>query len=305
MQKDDYVEAEAAYRQALRIGPDNNKMCNLGICLMKQGRIPEAKETLKQVRPAVVDSIRGADSHLKAFERAQEMLRDLEAKLLGHAGQDRFDQNWLFEAFGGSALIWQPQPCVDYLMLPPPRDQFADENVNNSLNPKAELTSSNALNIDAPPFFSSKLTKDLSAVHHQLHDPLGNLKRTRSWHSLEKAPQPKVAAPATAEREFSHRSSTSVEEEGDTWPELPDHNAFNEAIVAAVLAPVLADDEGDANSTNSSSKSPALCERKMGKRLRIFEDNNSGNQLIADAVDVRSGEDEGDELLLLRLILFA
>ena len=59
--------------------------------------------------------------------------------------------------------------------------------------------------------------------------------------------------------------------EGDTWPELPDHNAFNEAIVAAVLAPLLADEEGDANSTNSSSKSPGLCERKMGKRLRIFE----------------------------------
>ncbi|RWW21034.1 hypothetical protein BHE74_00027717 [Ensete ventricosum] len=280
MQKDNYVEAEAAYRRALRIGPDNNKMCNLGICLMKQGRIPEAKETLKQVRPAAVDSIRGADSHLKAFERAQEMLRDLEAKLLGHAGQDRFDQNWLFESFGGSALIWQPQPCVDYLMLPPLRDQFADENVNSlnrvSSNPRTEeLASSNALNIDAPPFFSSKLMKDLSAVHHhQLHDPLGNLKRTRSWHSLEKAPQPKVAAAATGEREFSCRSSTSIEEEGDddTWPELPDHNAFNEAIVAAVLAPVLADEEeGNANnSTDSSSKkSPALCERK---RLRIFED---------------------------------
>ncbi|RRT42318.1 hypothetical protein B296_00049501 [Ensete ventricosum] len=281
MQKDNYVEAEAAYRRALRIGPDNNKMCNLGICLMKQGRIPEAKETLKQVRPAAVDSIRGADSHLKAFERAQEMLRDLEAKLLGHAGQDRFDQNWLFESFGGSALIWQPQPCVDYLILPPLRDQFADENVNSlnrvSSNPRTEeLASSNALNIDAPPFFSSKLMKDLSAVHHhQLHDPLGNLKRTRSWHSLEKAPQPKVAAAATGEREFSCRSSTSIEEEGDddTWPELPDHNAFNEAIVAAVLAPVLADEEeGNANnnSTDSSSKkSPALCERK---RLRIFED---------------------------------
>lgn len=269
MHKDNYVEAEAAYRQALRIGPDNNKMCNLGICLMKQGRIPEAKETLKQVRPAVVDSIRGADSHLKAFERAQEMLRDLEAKLLGHAGQDRFDQKWLFEAFGGSALIWQPQPCVDHLMLPPLRDQFADENVS-SLNRVSSNTSGNALNIDAPPFLSSKLTKDLSAVHHQLHDPLGNLKRTRSWQSLEKAPQPKFATAATAEREFSSRSSTSIEEEGDTWPELPDHNAFNEAIVAAVLAPLLADEEGDdANSTNSSSKSPGLCERK---RLRIFED---------------------------------
>ncbi|RWV91910.1 hypothetical protein BHE74_00024005 [Ensete ventricosum] len=252
MQKDNYVEAEAAYRRALLIGPDNNKMCNLGICLMKQGRIPEAKETLKRVRPAVVDSLRGADSHLKAFERAQEMLRDLEAKLSGHSNHGRFDQNWLFEAFTGSASIWQPQPCVDYLMLPPPpRDQFADENVDSlnrtSSNIKPELTSGNALNIDAPPFFSSKLMKD--------HDPLGNLKRTRSG---------QAPAKVAAEGEISGRRCTSVEETVGKWPELPDNNAFDEAIVAAVLAPVLA----DAN----NSKSPALCEGKMGKRLKIFED---------------------------------
>ncbi|WOK94688.1 protein POLLENLESS 3-LIKE 2 [Canna indica] len=279
MQKDNYVEAEAAYRRALIIGADNNKMCNLGICLMKQGRITEAKETLKQVRPAVVDSIRGADSHLKAFERAQEMLRDLEAKLLGHPGQDRFDQSWLFEAFVGSSSIWQPQPCADYMMLPPPppRDQFADENVNSlnrvsASNLKAELPpTSNALNIDAPPFISSKLLKDI--VQQNLHDSLANLKRTRSGNALEKALQPKVKTPAAANREFGRRSSASVlEEAADKWPELPDNKEFDEAIVAAILAPVLAEENGDASNSNSSSKSPALCEGKMGKRLKIFQD---------------------------------
>ncbi|KAH0911837.1 hypothetical protein HID58_035158 [Brassica napus] len=49
MQRDNFVEAEDAYRRALSIAPDNNKMCNLGICLMKQGRIDEAKETLRRV----------------------------------------------------------------------------------------------------------------------------------------------------------------------------------------------------------------------------------------------------------------
>jgi len=44
--QNNYTEAEEAYRRALSIAPDNNKMCNLGICLMKQGRIGEAKETL-------------------------------------------------------------------------------------------------------------------------------------------------------------------------------------------------------------------------------------------------------------------
>ncbi|KAG2313628.1 hypothetical protein Bca52824_025185 [Brassica carinata] len=74
MQRDNFVEAEDTYRKALSISPDNNNMCNLGICLMKQGRIDEAKETSRRVKPAVVDGPRGVDSHLKDYERAQQML---------------------------------------------------------------------------------------------------------------------------------------------------------------------------------------------------------------------------------------
>ncbi|MBL7309501.1 hypothetical protein INQ13_24210, partial [Escherichia coli] len=88
------------------------KMCNLGICLMKQGRVHEAKDVLKQVRPAGVDGLRGADSHLKAYERAQEMLRDLVVKLVGRPGWEQLavDKNWLFDALlmGSSSSIWQP-----------------------------------------------------------------------------------------------------------------------------------------------------------------------------------------------------
>ncbi|WZZ79179.1 hypothetical protein YC2023_099751 [Brassica napus] len=74
MESDNFAEAEDAYRRALSIAPDNNKMCNLKNCLMKQGRINEAKEMLRLVKPAVVDGPRGVDSHLKAYERAQQML---------------------------------------------------------------------------------------------------------------------------------------------------------------------------------------------------------------------------------------
>nr|VDD55124.1 unnamed protein product [Brassica oleracea] len=74
MQSDNFAEAEDAYRRALSIAPDNNKMCNLKNCLMKQGRINEAKEMLRLVKPAVVDGPRGVDSHLKDYERAQQML---------------------------------------------------------------------------------------------------------------------------------------------------------------------------------------------------------------------------------------
>ena len=109
-QQNYYIKAEEAYRCALSIAPGNNKMCNLGICLMKQGRIGEAKETLYQVKPTVMDGPRGSDSHLKAYERAQQMLKDLESEMM-NKGVDRIEQSRLFEAFLGSSSIWQPQPC--------------------------------------------------------------------------------------------------------------------------------------------------------------------------------------------------
>lgn len=251
MQKENYTEAEAAYRHALQIGADSNKVCNLGICLMKQGRIAEAKETLKQVQPTAVvsDGLRGVDSHLKAFERAQEMLRDLEAKL--SCRTTSMAGGGLFEAFLGSSSIWQPQPCVDYLIMPPPpppsaKSLFADENAN-TLNRAA-------LNIDAPPFFSSKLAKPLN------HDALANLKRTRSSNAVG------MAAVAAAEQE---EAAAAIR-----WPELPDNKEFDEAIVAALLGPVLEEEHNRGGSTLNSNvnRSPGLCEEKMGKRLRIFQD---------------------------------
>nr|XP_010941312.1 protein POLLENLESS 3-LIKE 2 isoform X1 [Elaeis guineensis] len=266
MQKDNYAEAEAAYRRALRIGSDNNKMCNLGICLIKQGRIAEAKETLKQVRPAVVDSLRGADSHLKAYERAQEMLHDLEAKLSG-----RFDRSRLFDAFIESSSIWQPHPCIDYTM--PARERFADENVNMNRisNTKLDFSSNAALNIDAPPFYSSRMMKDLNGINHQLHDPMCKLKRTRSGNAMEKSLPPRIPVEKTSEQ-GNRRKSLFVVGTEDRWPELPDTNEFNDAIVAAVLAPVLEDDGTDTDKTDANNTSPALNEAKMGKRLRIFQD---------------------------------
>ncbi|PKU73919.1 hypothetical protein MA16_Dca024546 [Dendrobium catenatum] len=216
MQKENYIEAEAAYRKALMISPDNNKMCNLGICLMKQGRITEASATLKQVRPAVAaDGSRGADSHLKAFERAQEMLRDLESKMMIQGNQ----ASNFFEAFSGSSLIWQPQPCIDHH-----QECFADENLQIS-------NTRNNLNVDAPPFYSKIRTEK------QREEGLGNLKRTRSGILNEK---PVIK-----------------------WPKLPEEDEFQEAMVAAVLAPVI---------ENGGCGSPALGEGKIGKRLRIFRD---------------------------------
>lgn len=73
MQQNNYIEAEDSYGRALSIALDNNKMCNLGIWLMKQGRITEVKETLRRVKQALMDGPRGMDTHLKAYERAQQI----------------------------------------------------------------------------------------------------------------------------------------------------------------------------------------------------------------------------------------
>ncbi|GJN34488.1 hypothetical protein PR202_gb23152 [Eleusine coracana subsp. coracana] len=293
MQKENYTEAEGAYRRALLIGPDNNKMCNLGICLMKQGRVLEAKDVLKQVRPAGVDGLRGVDSHLKAYERAQEMLRDLEAKLVGSPRADQLDTSWLFDALllGSSSSIWQPQPCIDHSLPPPvpapapaPRDHFADENAG--VSKKMAALQANMLNIDAQPFYSLRMpplaTKSQNTLPHQqqqqkaappVHDPMGNLKRTRSVTAMDKKA---VEKEQFTDENSGRRKSLSAE---DRWPELPDHSAFDEALVAAVLAPVL-DDEPTATDENAKNngKHPASCDtspavkEKIGKRLRIFQD---------------------------------
>ncbi|KAJ6682229.1 PROTEIN POLLENLESS 3-LIKE 2 [Salix koriyanagi] len=195
MQQNNYIEAEDAYRRALTIAPDNNKMCNLGICLMKQGRIGEAKETLRRVKPAVADGPRGVDSHLKAYERAQQMLKDLESEKMMSKEGDRVERSRLFDAFLGSSSIWQPQPCRDHLQATNTKsyhDDFVNENVDSNIvsnqnqmlfprqkSVKQFAPSGDLWNVDAPPFYSSKLVKApiKEPIGHQFQE---TLKRTRS-----------------------------------------------------------------------------------------------------------------------------
>ncbi|XP_013718213.3 protein POLLENLESS 3-LIKE 2-like [Brassica napus] len=151
MQRYNFVEAEEAYRRALSIAPDNNKMCNIGICLMKQGRIDEAKETLRRVKPAVVDGPRGVDSHLKAYERAQQMLSDIGSETMRRGGGDRVEQRRLFDAMFEFSSVWQPQPCREESVKPKEKpDGYGDENVKTNANVVV-----NPLRVDAKSFGSS------------------------------------------------------------------------------------------------------------------------------------------------------
>ncbi|KAJ3692799.1 hypothetical protein LUZ60_011894 [Juncus effusus] len=314
MQKNNYTEAEAAYRRALIIGPDNNKMCNLGICLMQQGRILEAKEVLMQVRapnhsnPLRSDPLRGQDSHLKAFERAQEMLRDLEERKL---------MNWSFDAILGqsSAAIWQPHPCNDYIpSVPVGNEKFGIENLRPELNVGNEKFGNEnlrpELNVDAQPFYCSnkgvKKSLDFGGTGNQnpglsgklkdfgnenrnpgLLGEIGNqnpgllgklksqdfgnenqnpglLKRTRSANN-----NGLLVAGLGLDRVERRKS---VE---NRYPELPNENEFNDALIEAVLGPEIEKSgtvgTGEKIGTvgKAGQSSPALPD---GKRLRVFQD---------------------------------
>ncbi|OVA08049.1 Tetratricopeptide repeat-containing domain [Macleaya cordata] len=78
MQQNNYQVAEELYRKALYIEPDKNKQCNLAICLMHKGRIKEAKFLLQSVKPSSAER-EIADSYIKSFDRAVEMLTELES----------------------------------------------------------------------------------------------------------------------------------------------------------------------------------------------------------------------------------
>ncbi|XP_023511525.1 protein SULFUR DEFICIENCY-INDUCED 1-like [Cucurbita pepo subsp. pepo] len=76
MQKPNYMMAEAVYKKAQIIDPDANKACNLGLCLMKQGRLNEAISVLQQVQQG---KIPGSDE-TKAQKRAGDLLTQIRSR---------------------------------------------------------------------------------------------------------------------------------------------------------------------------------------------------------------------------------
>lgn len=78
------------YGQALAIRLDYNKQCNLVICLMQTGRLVEAKSLLRIVpKPS---SNYNAESYLRSFDRAFEMLEELEKQSTPHAKKEEIKQ---------------------------------------------------------------------------------------------------------------------------------------------------------------------------------------------------------------------
>ncbi|KAE8676266.1 Protein SULFUR DEFICIENCY-INDUCED 1 [Hibiscus syriacus] len=73
MQKPNYLTAEVVYKKAQMIDPDANKACNLGLCLVKQGRFDDAESVLGDV---LQGKIPGSED-IKARNRARELLMEL------------------------------------------------------------------------------------------------------------------------------------------------------------------------------------------------------------------------------------
>ncbi|WOK97138.1 protein SULFUR DEFICIENCY-INDUCED 1-like [Canna indica] len=74
MQKNNYSAAEAVYRKAQMIEPDANKACNLGLCLIKQGKFDEAREVLEDVVQCKLPSSGDA----KIVKKAEELMREVD-----------------------------------------------------------------------------------------------------------------------------------------------------------------------------------------------------------------------------------
>ncbi|KAL0749352.1 hypothetical protein Bca101_031355 [Brassica carinata] len=201
MQRDNFVEAEDAYRRALSIAPDSNKMCNLGICLMKQGMINETKETLQLVKPAVVD----------------DAYNDLVSEMMRRGGDDRVEQRRLFDTMFGSSSIWLPQPCREQSVKPKAKPDlsnggYGDENVKTNVN--ANVVLNNPLRVDAKPFFSSKLINNKE-----------KLKRTRS--SSQTMGMLSFGGGDEGERNTKEKKAIDYG--------LLDSKEFEEAVIMAVL----------------------------------------------------------------------
>ncbi|CAN4098875.1 unnamed protein product [Withania somnifera] len=76
MQVKNFKLAEEYYRKALSLESDKNKQSNLAICLMHMNKITEARFLLQSIKAS--DRRQMDDSSTKSFERATQMLAELE-----------------------------------------------------------------------------------------------------------------------------------------------------------------------------------------------------------------------------------
>lgn len=71
MMQHDYCSAEIVYRKAQALEPDDNKACNLSVCVMRQGKVEEALGLLQ----GVLNNNKGGKS--KSLDRVEALLKEI------------------------------------------------------------------------------------------------------------------------------------------------------------------------------------------------------------------------------------
>ncbi|KAJ6846233.1 protein SULFUR DEFICIENCY-INDUCED 1-like [Iris pallida] len=77
MQQQNYEAAEVVYRKAQLVEPDANKACNLGLCLVRKGRLEDARRVLEDVVHRRFAGLGSEEGH-KTVSRAEELMREVE-----------------------------------------------------------------------------------------------------------------------------------------------------------------------------------------------------------------------------------
>ncbi|KAG6529431.1 protein SULFUR DEFICIENCY-INDUCED 1-like [Zingiber officinale] len=77
MQQENYIAAEAVYHKAQMIEPNANNGCNLGVCLMKQGKYDVARLEIS----AIVDQGYAYSTDNKALQRAKKLLDEIDQSI--------------------------------------------------------------------------------------------------------------------------------------------------------------------------------------------------------------------------------
>ncbi|KAG0462428.1 hypothetical protein HPP92_020904 [Vanilla planifolia] len=105
-----YKASEAVYLKAQMIDADANKACNLGLCLIKQGRFGEARHVLHDVLSGRFRASRDG----KVMQRAAELLQETETALL-HIGGQKTSKSLEEEAIERISLLlneWAPLESI-------------------------------------------------------------------------------------------------------------------------------------------------------------------------------------------------
>ncbi|KAK9714452.1 hypothetical protein RND81_06G095300 [Saponaria officinalis] len=108
LQLNDYRTAEEYYRKALSIEPDRNKQCNLAVCLMLTNCISEAKLLLQSIQVSA-QAGKMDDSYAKSYERASELLVELESQSTPSFSIDN-EENQCSNA--GSSFTFSPYKTI-------------------------------------------------------------------------------------------------------------------------------------------------------------------------------------------------